>query len=208
MIFMKKTGLVPATMLLALCVLGLVPPTSGNGPPPRLTIEPQTVTVNVCSEFTVEIWIRDIPSGWSMVGFDFRVEWDPTAMEYRFHTTNDHGWLYMHDVGAGYLWFTYPIDTGHEITEGDWWASITFHCLHEGTSTIVVTSTDTIWLWDGEQTPFGVDPEFYGATVHQTRAVGGVLTGTDKLAVLSPYLALIGLVGAVTVAVAVRRRKP
>jgi len=38
--------------------------------------------------------------------------------------------------------------------------------------------------------------------------VGGVLTGTDKLAVLSPYLVLISLVGAVTVAVAIRRPKP
>jgi len=41
------------------------------------------------------------------------------------------------------------------------------------------------------------------------RPVGGVLTPVNKLAILAPYLALIGLVGAVTVAVAVqRRRKP
>jgi len=206
LIFMKKTGLILATMLLGLCVLGLVSPAQGNALP-RLVIEPSTITVMVCREFTVEIWIRAIP--YYMIGFDFRVEWDPTAMEYRYHTTNDHGWPEIHGVGADYLWFGYPPDTGHAITGDDWWATITFHCLHEGTSIIIVESADTVWLWDGVGEPFGVDPEYYGATVHQyARAVGGVLTGTDKLAVLSPYLALIGLVGAVTVAVAVRRRKP
>jgi len=40
----------------------------------------------------------------------------------------------------------------------------------------------------------------------QPRPVGGVLTPTNKLEVLAPYLALIGLVGAVTVVVAMRRR--
>jgi len=41
------------------------------------------------------------------------------------------------------------------------------------------------------------------------RPVGGLLTPVNKLVVLSPYLTLIGFVGAVTVAVAItRRRKP
>jgi len=40
-------------------------------------------------------------------------------------------------------------------------------------------------------------------------SVGGVVVPVNKLAVLAPYLALIGLVGVVTAAVAVtRRRKP
>jgi len=41
------------------------------------------------------------------------------------------------------------------------------------------------------------------------RPVGGILTPVNKLDILAPYLALLGLVGAVTVAVATtRRRKP
>mgnify|MGYP006270229975 CR=1 FL=1 len=39
-------------------------------------------------------------------------------------------------------------------------------------------------------------------------SVGGVVVPLNKLAVLSPYLALLGLVGAVTVAVALQRREP
>lgn len=40
------------------------------------------------------------------------------------------------------------------------------------------------------------------------RPVGGILITVNKLEVLAPYLALVGLVGAVTVAVAIRRRSP
>jgi len=40
------------------------------------------------------------------------------------------------------------------------------------------------------------------------RAVGGYAVPVNKLAILAPYLALIGLVGAVTAAVAIQRRKP
>jgi len=39
------------------------------------------------------------------------------------------------------------------------------------------------------------------------RPVGGVATPVDKLSILAPYLALIGLVGAVTVAFATKRRR-
>ena len=37
--------------------------------------------------------------------------------------------------------------------------------------------------------------------------VGGVFTPVNKLAILAPYLALIGLLGAVTVAVAAKRKR-
>jgi len=37
--------------------------------------------------------------------------------------------------------------------------------------------------------------------------VGGVFTPVNKLAILAPYLALIGLLGAVTVAVVTKRRR-
>jgi hypothetical protein len=38
--------------------------------------------------------------------------------------------------------------------------------------------------------------------------VGGALTAVDRLAVLTPYLALLGVIAAVTVAVAISRKKP
>ena len=42
--------------------------------------------------------------------------------------------------------------------------------------------------------------------VYRPRPVGGYMRPVNKLEVLAPYLALVGLVGAVTAAVAIRRR--
>jgi len=94
-------------------------------------------------------------------------------------------------------------------TENSAWARFTFHCLGAGTGVILLTSPmpGTIILRYGEVTVW-TSPEPCEVTVHQFKTVGGVVVPVNKLAVLSPYLALIGLVGAVTVAVAIRRRKP
>ena len=95
-------------------------------------------------------------------------------------------------------------------TENSAWVRFTFHCLGEGTGVILLTSPMpfTIVLRDPQGDPHDTAPEPFEVTVHQFKAVGGVVVPVNKLAVLSPYWALIGLVGAVTVAVAVRRRKP
>jgi len=45
------------------------------------------------------------------------------------------------------------------------------------------------------------------AVVDPVSPVGGKLVGVNRLSVLAPYLALVGLVGAVTVAVAIQRRR-
>jgi len=215
---MKKTGLILATMLLALCVLGLVSPAKGQQPPPPPNISLEinkvpvtTLNIRVCSEFTVDLWIRDIEDGWGMVSNNMRIEWNPDLIEL---VAEDHGmvdargWSGGGTSGPGY---TEGGASGPPWTTGAIWGTYTFHCKGEGTDVMVLTSPkpETIVLWNGQVT-YETDPAPYEVTVHQyTRAVGGVLTGTDKLAVLSPYLALIGLVGAATVAVAVqRRRKP
>jgi len=208
----KLAKFILPTVLVALMAFGAISSARGRIAPRGITIEPSSLTVYVCTEFTVEIWVRGIPTDYYMIGFDFRVEWDPTAMEYRYHTTKDHGWGHGYGLSKdmGFLFFTYPAieDPGHAISVDDVWLTITFHCLREGTSIIIVKSVDTVWLWDGETT-VGVDFPYYGCTVTQfpPRPVGGVLVPAEKLTVLAPYLALIGLVGAVTAAVIVKKRR-
>ena len=46
------------------------------------------------------------------------------------------------------------------------------------------------------------------AVVDPVSPVGGMLARVNKLAILAPYLALVGLVGALTVTFAIGRRKP
>jgi len=212
---MKKTGLILATMLVALCVLGLASPAQGQEPPaaPRISLEMNGVPVTrlnipVCSEFTLEFWIRNIPPDYSMWRFSLRIEWlDLMELVGEDHSMLEpREWSGVFRSGAGF------IEGGAEgfPWAGDAvWGTFTFHCLGGGISAIATkpSPATVITLTDGEE-DYDTDPEPFEATVNQYRAVGGVLTGTDKLAVLSPYLVLISLVGAVTVAVAIRRPKP
>jgi hypothetical protein len=209
------------TLLLVVLIVSsisyvLIPGTyAGLMPSTKFTLEQngkaiQTIDVPVGSDFTIEVWIRGIPQGFSLVGFDFGVTWDPTLVEYNFHTTNDHGWPHSHNVdkNAGVLSFNYPTDTGHQVTSDDRWATINFICLGEGTSQIAIASVDTIFLWDGQTTPISVDPAPSVLVCNQflPRTVGGVTVPTNKLEIVAPFAALAGLVIAVS-AVVVRKRR-
>jgi hypothetical protein len=195
----------------------LIPGTYVNAiPSTKFTLEQhgkaiQTIDVPVGSDFTIEVWIRGIPQGFSLVGFDFVVTWDPTLVEYNYHTTNDHGWPHSHNVdkNAGVLSFNYPTDTSHQVTSDDMWATINFNCLGEGTSQIAIGSVDTIFLWDGQTTPIPVDPAPCVLVCNQflPRTVGGVTVPTNKLEILTPYLTLAGLAAAVSAVVVIKKRR-
>jgi hypothetical protein len=207
-----------STLLLIAIIISvnysMVPETQASTPT-KFTIEMdgneiETIDIPVSTEFTIEIWIRDIPDGFSVIGLDFFVMWDPELVEYLYHTTNDHGWDHSHDVNEelGYLWFNYPLDTGHEVDYDDVWATIIFHCLGEGTSKITIESIDTIYIWNGETT-LGIDPPPVEVTCNQLlRApVGGVASPTNKLEILTPYIALTALIVAVSTVYIIKKRK-
>jgi len=219
----KLPRLILPSLLLALVVLALIVPARGQSTT-RLAIEQggvekETIAVPVCSRFTVEIWVRDIPyPPYYLVGFNFEVKWDPTMMEFISNTPNSHGWEYntLLNEEAGLLAFEtgYPIPMTYipwpGINEDDRWLTITFHCLREGTSTISVTSpgAGTVWVsTDGRTALPDTEVEGFETTVHQFKAVGGVLVPVNTFGVLAPYLALMGLVGAVTAAAILRRKR-
>jgi len=79
------------------------------------------------------------------------------------------------------------------------------------TSYLLKMATDTdnddlMDMWELDASEAGVLSAPYIEYTLSARAVGGILTPVNKLTILAPYLALLGLVGAVTVAVAVQRR--
>jgi len=211
---MKKTGLILAGMLLALCVLGLISPAKGQTAP-KISLEMNgvpvtTLNIPVCSKFTLEFWIRDIGIGWGLVAFVIEITWNPDLIELlEADPIEREGWTHGVSQGPGYAIVKSSTTVPNRWFGNATWVLFTFHCLGEGTDLMVLESPegDGIVLSDGG--PGGLTyPEPFEVTVHQFKAVGGVVVPVNKLAVLSPYLALIGLVGAVTVAVAVRRRKP
>ena len=211
MIFMKKTGLILATMLVALCVLGLISPAKGQAAP-KISLEMNgvpvtTLNIPVCSKFTLEFWIRDIEMSWGLVAFDIVITWNPDLIELlEADPIEREGWTHIVSPGPGYATVKSYTTVANRWIGNATWVLFTFHCLGEGTDLMVLESGEIVLSDGGPGAP--TYPEPFEVTVHQFKAVGGVVVPVNKLAVLSPYLALIGLVGAVTVAVAVRRRKP
>jgi len=213
---MRKTGLILTTMLLALCVLGSMSPASGNNQllAPEISLEMNgvpvtTLNVAVCSKFTLEFWIRKIPDGWGVMAFDIVITWNHNLIELlEADPIEREGWTQIVSQGPGFAKVKSFTVVANRWIGNATWVLFTFHCLGEGTDLMVLESPgeDTILLSDGGL-PVSTYPKSCEVTVHQFKAVGGVVVPVNKLAVLSPYLALIGLVGVVTVAVAVQRRR-
>jgi hypothetical protein len=205
--------LILAVTLILSLVLTPAPVTATDGIPPSLEIDPHpTIIATVSTQFTIQIWIRNIPQGYSMTKFDFIVVWDPTQMElvdYKEPIPQGKSWLEKLTLNPN----SYLLE-GEASTQADYvnfnfaWVSLTFHCLAEGTSNIRVESIDTVWLSDGG-TPIPTNPEGFEITCNQfrPRPVGGLVIPTNKLEILTPYLALAGLIAAVSAVVVVKRRK-
>lgn len=68
------------------------------------------------------------------------------------------------------------------------------------------TGGSTVTNPNTQTTTLNVDGTATVSAVYSTRAVGGVIIPTNTLAVLAPYLALMGLVVTTGVVVAVKRR--
>ncbi|MCW4043191.1 MAG: hypothetical protein NWE90_05660, partial [Candidatus Bathyarchaeota archaeon] len=133
-------------------------------------------------------------------------------MEYVSHTFHTHGWSFTYQAVApesGEIILSAEPEEGNPTISGDEkWITITFHCLAEGTSIIKLYSADTIWILDNGE-PTGYSPEIFRTTVNQIEPapVGGVHIPINKIEVLTPYLALAGLIISVSTVYVIKRRK-
>jgi len=115
---------------------------------------------------------------------------------------------------SGTGWFDVDLTAYNIVVSGDFLIAIEYETQWNPPIGLDLTAPDARSVYDPPGTwHLQVDPRgdyMIRAVVEQvSRPVGGVLTPVNKLTVLVPYLALIGLVGAVTVAFAVtRRQKP
>jgi hypothetical protein len=207
--------LILVTLILSL-VLTPAPVTATDGVPPSLEIDPHpTITATVSTQFSIQIWIRNIPEGYSMTFFDLHVSWDPTQMELVSHqefVPLGKIWnIHSNPMGEGVFFIEAEANQQSDYTDVDMaWASFTFHCLSEGSSKIALSSPifETVTLFkDGNF--FEVNPASFEVICNQVppRPVGGIVMPTDKLAIMTPYLALAGLVIAVSAIVVVKRRR-
>jgi hypothetical protein len=191
-----------------------------------VAVEPQTTDVTVGSIFDVTIWIRNVQAH-GMDAFQFIITWDRSLMQYNAHTVNTlTGWeepswvIGVTNTGLGYS--VLQMDTSNPQTYGissdRKWLTLSFRCLGPGSAEvnlpISVTDQDgttTFSLFVHGITEGDYDLNIIIGTVNQRQqAVGGELFTANKLAVLSPYLALAGLISIIASAAAViktRRRE-
>ena len=159
------------------------------------------IEVNVSTEFTIEIWIRNQTAQATAVYFT--IVFDPDYMEVvGGATTPPGGWgAGTTNPGPGQIGY---IASGAPFVGEHSWYSLTFHCLDAGSTPINVM--DAVYTdASGANHTLNV----LKASVSQILVppVGGISTTVNKLEILTPYIALVGLIIAVSAVYVIKTRK-
>jgi len=213
----RLSKLILPTLLIGIFLIATTIQTARAQQLPMLYVDPPSMEVPVCSEFTVTIRIADVTD---LCAWQFNITFDPALLECKGATEgpflksggttffvigaidNDAGFVY---VGCQLLPTGEPPVLPGVSGDGEL-AFVVFHCKGAGRSDLAFsTRTLLLVVVDNEPTEISYEP-IGGSVTQYTRAVGGVLVPVNKFDILAPYLALVGLVGAVTVALAAKRR--
>ena len=159
------------------------------------------IEVNVSTEFTIDIWIRNFSAPATVMYFT--IVYDPDSMEIvTGSTTPPSGW------GAG---TSIPspgqvayIASGSPFSGNQAWYSLTFHCTAPGNTPINVI--DAIYT-DGSGANQTLN--VLKAAVNQITPppVGGVASPVNKAEIIAPYIALAGLIAAVSTVYIIKKRR-
>jgi len=211
--FVSGTSVFPVAAVLLILSLLPIPVLAQNGP--TISVEPQTVFVAVGSTFNVDVWIRKIPLS-GLAFFDIKVVWGSGVelVKYVNHVTqNNPSWLIDNEqqVSASYLLkaqdpaypnFPYNYAVHNDLS----WVTLTFRCEGQGDTMIDYPMAGSghygVWPDGSDSYPFD---EYLNANVHQTEPiapVGGFMEPVNKLSIIAPCVALLGLVSTVAVLVA------
>ena len=109
--------------------------------------------------------------------------------------------------GSEHKYFQMSINTGELVTVDREWLTVTFHCLGSGPSTITFdgSSLEIQELPDGSILGGPVDT--IEVTINQIASVGGVTAPANKIGVLTPYLAIAGLIAIVSTVYVIKKHK-
>ena len=189
----------------------LVLPALANGSAGTISVEPHPVNVTVGTIFTVGIQTSGPPQ--STIGIHFKVTWDnmlthATEVNYYVSQLNCYFSSGFPKLDEGTLEIE-AITNGPYLSGVATWATIEFRCEGVGVSSVSIESSSH-WILVSVDYPFSTVTD---ATCNQRQPapsnpyqhVGGEVFTANKLAVLSPYLALISVVA--VAAVVVKRRR-
>ena len=174
--------------------------------------------VDVCTEFI--IYVRILSDELDTLGlhrYEVIVTWDPSLMRLVNIEFGDYvpvGWesLLRTETGACGFWAyggaVFPED-GEFIM-----AALTFHCEGEGSTRLSLPSEMTVdgFLFQRVLISFNtgdIPHETGGGLVNQYEpsTVGGITSPINKLEIIAPYIALAGLIIAVSAVYVIKKRK-
>jgi hypothetical protein len=190
------------TILVALFIIGSIASIQGQGSSSVELRGPNSV--NICTNFSVELWVKHEDD--SLGSMILNITWDPSQMEFVDIQFVD-GW----DAALG-ITDHYVFMQASAISDGDIFPPGTDHiftliflCLDSGTSII---GFERAYLYRGIGGAGGsFTAELIEMEVTQGRSVGGIMTGANKLIILTPYIGFVGLVAIVTSAVIIMKRR-
>jgi hypothetical protein len=202
-------------LLVSVISLSLISPVLADPPYyPKVIVNPTSITAGVSTTFSITFSVEDIPSGYGLTYLGLVLTWPSSDMELVSGTEGASlppGWkVSLGDFteippGSEKKYFQMSRDTGEPVTVEREWLTVTFHCLRPGPSMITVDGgVDVKELPDGFITGEAIEP--IEVTVNQLSPIGGVTTPVNKIAILTPYLALAGLIAAVS-AIVIKKRK-
>ena|GEM_PF-4384231 len=224
----NATRALTITTLLTLLALTLTAPALSQLPPtPHFTlerdgVEVNTITINVCTQFTIEVWVRGIPDNWFLKEVFFVGTADPgqvDLIDFDISDAEGRGWNVQIEAPTGYIKYMATPPMLIMYIGDAVWLKVILHCKAPGTSEIKLSEGSLTFqiLGYGEKTIVFPPEGLPVVTLTQrvppppppfTTPVGGVIMSVSKLVILSPYLALVGLASAAsTLYVHKKRRK-
>jgi len=191
-----------------------------DGETAEITIDPQKTSVQVSTDFKIKIWITGLEEPYPMVEFQYIILWDQSLLEWKGYLVNSiPGWPIDNTMGETidgrkYLIFHGKADSdAFYMTEENYWHTLTFHCLGSGSAQIsivsefVVGSTTYTTYIDHEGGSYATTFNNGAVNQYEIAPVAGILSPISKLAILTPYIALVVLITAVSTVYVFKRRK-
>jgi len=200
------------TLLIAVFLISPTIPTAKAQQLTTLYVDPPSTVVVVSTQFTVTVNVAEVTD---LYGWEFNMTFNPALLECKGVTEGP----FLKKTGKTTFFIIGEIDNvagkirvGCLITDpppgvdgSGILAEVTFHCKAVGNSALEFNPPDLLVDSGMNEIPH----ESIGGSVTQyvQRPVGGVLVPVNKLSILAPYLALIGLVGAVATVIGLRRKR-
>ena len=210
------TNLTLSLILISLIVFVLNSPVLAQPPYyPDVIVSPTSISAKVSTTYSITFSVRDIASGYGLTYLGLVLTWPSSDMELVSGVEGASlppGWkVSLGDwtvipPGSEKKYFQMSIDTGEPVTVDREWLTVTFHCLRPGPSMIIVDGS--LEVREFPEGPIdGQGIETIEIAVNQFGVIGGVTTPINKLTILTPYIALAGLIIAVSTVFVIKRRK-